>query len=53
MSRTRLLTARRELFSEAFGLGSNLLKNKEKEKKEENKEKEKEKEKKERKEKTI
>jgi hypothetical protein len=32
MSRTRLLTARRELFSEAFGFGSNLLKNKEKEK---------------------
>ena len=33
MSRTRLLTARRELYSEAVGLGSNLLKNKEKEKK--------------------
>jgi hypothetical protein len=26
MSRTRLLTARRELYSEAVGLGSNLLK---------------------------
>jgi hypothetical protein len=33
MSRTRLLTARRELYSEAVGLGSNLLKNKEKKKK--------------------
>ena len=33
MSRTRLLTARRELYSEAVGLGSNLLKNKEKRKK--------------------
>lgn len=32
MSRTRLLTARRELYSEAVGLGSNLLKNKEKRK---------------------
>jgi hypothetical protein len=39
MSRTRLLTARRELYSEAVGLGSNLLKNKEKKEKEEKKEK--------------
>jgi hypothetical protein len=46
MSRTRLLTARRELFSEAFGFGSNLLKNKEKEKKKKTKKKKKEKRKK-------
>jgi hypothetical protein len=32
MSRTRLLTARRELYSEAVGLGSNLLKIKKKRK---------------------
>jgi cytoskeletal protein RodZ len=41
MSRTRLLTARRELYSEAVGLGSNLLKNKEKKKKEKEEKKEK------------
>jgi hypothetical protein len=46
MSRTRLLTARRELFSEAFGFGSNLLKNKEKEKKKKTKKKKKRKRKK-------
>jgi hypothetical protein len=39
MSRTRLLTARRELYSEAVGLGSNLLKNKEKRKRRKKKEK--------------
>jgi hypothetical protein len=40
MSRTRLLTARRELYSEAVGLGSNLLKNKEKKKKKKKRKKE-------------
>ena len=41
MSRTRLLTARRELYSEAVGLGSNLLKNKEEKEKEKEEKKEK------------
>ena len=44
-----MLTARRELFSEAFGFGSNLLKNKEKEIKKKTKKKKKRK----KKEKTI
>ena len=53
MSRTRLLTARRELYSEAVGLGSNLLKNKEKEKKKKKGKKQKKKQKEKAKEKTI
>ena len=40
-----MLTARRELYSEAVGLGSNLLKNKEKRKKKKKRKKNKEKQK--------